>query len=81
MLFQPYMRRSEWLGDGMPLEDKCGNVVGHCPKIGSESIAKVSFSTGNKMNSMRCFFLSYTLGCFISNFDGYTNNGPSSSYC
>ena len=47
------MRRSEWLGDGMPLEDKCGNVVGHCPKIGSESIAKVSFSKGNKMNSIR----------------------------
>jgi len=40
----PYMRRSEWLGDGMPLEDKCGNVVGHCPKIGSESIAKVVLS-------------------------------------
>ena len=40
----PYMRRDECFGKGMPLEDDDGNVVGHSPSLGKESIAKVVLS-------------------------------------
>jgi len=45
----PYMRRNEWCsplhtGEGIPLMDENGNVVGHSPKIGQESITKVVLS-------------------------------------
>jgi len=40
----PYMRRDECFGKGMPLEDDDGNIVGHSPSLGKESIAKVVLS-------------------------------------
>ena len=45
----PYMRRDEWQspchqGQGIPLMDDNGEIVGHSPKIGQEAITKVVLS-------------------------------------
>ena len=63
----PYMRRDEWRGSGMPLEDENGNVVGHSPKIGAEAIIKVFYHFGIALkdaletialiNQLRCSYL------------------------
>ena len=58
------MRRNEWCspfhsGQGIPLMDENGNIVGHSPKIGQESIIKVFF------NFFRIFFWFFSIFWFF----------------